>query len=223
MATGFMVARSVVWKVVHSTCAASLCLSGVTAGATEVGLAGVMGRKAILVVDGGAPHTVAPGQSVGGVRLLSLADDQAVVEFDGRKRTLRTGQLVSGAPAGEGDKVVLMADANGHYLTPGTINGSPVQFLVDTGATYVSIGASEARRLGLSASSGQSVQTLTANGQGSATRIKLDKVQVGGIVLYGVEALVQQADLPFVLLGMSYLNRTDMQREGHALTLKKRF
>jgi aspartyl protease family protein len=117
----------------------------------------------------------------------------------------------------------LTADGSGHFVTTGTINGTTVRFLVDTGATMVSLGVGEARRIGIDTSKGQSALVSTANGQTMAARVKLDTVRVGEIVLNNVDALVHPQDMPFALLGMSFLNRMEMQRDGQTMILRKRY
>ena len=200
------------------------CLSADWFSAVDVGLAGLTASKAMLVIDGGEPLAVTVGQTVDGVRLLSVQRDRATVEVDGRKRALRVGDHAVGSGGGEGGgKAVLTADGQGHYFTTGTVNGVTVRFLVDTGATMVSLGASDARRMGLDVSKGVRGMSATANGQVRVTKIKLDTVRVGDITAHNVDALVHEADLPIALLGMSFLNRMEMQRSGDTMTLKKRF
>jgi len=208
----------------NSMLAVGACLSFAPALATDVGLAGLVGSRAMLIVNGDEPQSVAVGQALGGVRLLSIQGDQVVIEVDGRKRSLRVGQHAEGSVSADGGgKVALTADGQGHYFTNGTVNGSSVRFLVDTGATMVSLGAGDARRIGLDASKGQRGLTNTANGQASVTKITLDTVRVGDITLHNVDALVMQNDMPVALLGMSFLSRMDMQRDGDKMTLKKRY
>ena len=109
-------------------------------------------------------------------------------------------------------------------LTVGQINGGTVQFLVDTGATSIALPSADARRLGINYLSGQRGYTETANGKATAYKINLDSVKVGDITLYSVEAVVLEGDgLKIALLGMSFLNRTEMRRDGQTLTLTKRF
>jgi aspartyl protease family protein len=106
----------------------------------------------------------------------------------------------------------------------GQINGGTIQLLVDTGATVIAIPRADARRLGINYRNGQRGFTETANGKAAAYRITLDTVKVGDITLYNVEAVVLEGDgLKIALLGMSFLNRTEMKRDGQALTLIKRF
>lgn len=202
-----------------------LCMACCPAQAVDVGLAGVFPGKALLTIDGGAPRTVTVGTTTGeGVKVLSVDSDTATIEADGKKRILRVGQNVASRSSGEaGATASLTADGSGHFITTGSINGTAVRFLVDTGATMISLGAGEARRIGIDASKGQLAMVSTANGQAPVVRVKLDTVRVGDIVLNNVDALVHQQDLPLALLGMSFLNRMEMQREGSTMTLKKRY
>ncbi|WP_242463218.1 retropepsin-like aspartic protease family protein [Rhodocyclus tenuis] len=217
-------------KAADSTRAALTCvclLAGMASTpvlAADVGLAGVFPGKALLTINGGAPRTVAVGSTTAeGVRVLAVDGESATLEVDGRRRALRVGQNVAAQRATEGEKAVLSADGQGHFLTTGLVNGRSMRFLVDTGASVVSLGAGDAARLGIDARNGQPGFANTANGQTPVRRVSLDSVRVGEITLYNVDAIVHEHDLPFALLGMSFLNRMEMQREGSTLTLKKRF
>jgi len=203
----------------------SLCALGSSAQAVDVGLAGVFPGKALLTIDGGAPRIVAVGsRTAEGVAVLAVDGETATIEADGRKRTLRVGQNVaSQAAATSGARATLTADAQGHFLTTGGINGTTVRFLVDTGATMVGLGAGDARRIGIDASKGVPEVAMTANGQARVVRVKLDSVRVGEIVVNNVDALVHEHEMPYVLLGMSFLNRMEMQRDGQSMTLRKRY
>jgi aspartyl protease family protein len=193
----------------------------------RVALAGSMGRQALLVIDGGAPRAVAVGATVQGVRLLELRPEEALVEIDGQRHALRLGASalhLGGAPSpGTGSQITLSSDANGHFLTPGRINGRGVTFLVDTGATLVALGRDEAERLGLPYQKGQRIGLRTANGDAIGWRIALDSVRVGDVEIYNVEAVVQPQPMPFVLLGNSFLSRFQMRRDNDTMTLLRRF
>lgn len=192
----------------------------------DVALVGVVGSKAVLTVDGGAPKILAVGERTrDGVRLIEVSGDSAVVEVDGARRRIALGQ--SALRAGGGDSpssaVSLYPDASGHHFANGTINGAGVRFLVDTGASMVSIGLADARRAGIDYRRGVPARTQTASGTAVVWRVRLDSVKIGNVVLHGVDGLVHENDLPFVLLGMSFLNRMDMQRDGERLVLRKRY
>lgn len=200
------------------------CLVSAPALAQDVGLAGIMGSKALLMINGGEPRTVAVGQSIDGIKLVSIQGDQVVVEIGGKKRPLRVGQHAVGAGSGDGSgKISLAADARGHFVTTGQVNGASLSFLVDTGATSIAIGASDARRIGLDTSRGQKGAVSTANGRTTVTRVKLDTVRIGDITLHSVDAVVMEHDMQPALLGMTFLNRMEMQRDGNTMTLKKRY
>ena len=214
-------------RVVDFTRAALVCLllSAASANSAEVGLAGLFPGKALLTINGGPPRIVALGARTDeGVKVLSIEGDTATLEVDGRKRVLRVGQNVAAQPSGGGPATaILTADGAGHFYVTGNINGSSVRFIVDTGASLISLGASDARRIGIDASRGQRGIANTANGQAVVSRVKLDTVRVGEIVLNNVDGIVHQQDMPFALLGMSFLNRMEMQRNGETMTLKKRY
>ena len=206
----------------------SLVVLGLFAGfvqAADVGLAGLFPGKVLLTINGGTPRIVAVGARTDeGVRVLSVEGDTATLEIDGKKRTLRVGQNVaSQASTGGPQSAVLTADGRGHFLTTGVVNGTSIRFLVDTGASMISLGAGDARRIGIDPGKGEPGIVNTANGQARVSRVKLDSVRVGDIVLNNVDATVHQHDLPFALLGMSFLNRMEMQRDGDTMTLKKRY
>jgi aspartyl protease family protein len=111
----------------------------------------------------------------------------------------------------------------GHMVADGEVNGMPIRFTVDTGATFITLPVREAIRLAIDYKSGQKVTMETANGEMVGYRLKLDTVRVGELAVYGVDAVITENDsLPIALLGMSFLNRVDMKREGTILTLTKR-
>ena len=75
----------------------------------------------------------------------------------------------------------MTADNQGHFYVTGSVNGATVRFLVDTGATMVSLGASDARRIGLDFNRGQKGMTQTANGQSVVSKVQLDTVRIGDV------------------------------------------
>lgn len=200
------------------------------AGAANVQVIALTSGKATVVVDGGRPRTLAAGESTPeGVRLISATSENAVLEVQGQRRTLALGTSYRVAPAGEGSppgsRVVLAADGQGHFVVNGLINGAAsVRFLVDTGATVVSISTEDARRAGINYLSGQRAYSQTASGLAPIYRVKLDTLKIGDITLYNVDAAVHASgQLPIGLLGMSFLNRMEMRRDGAMLTLTRRY
>ena len=195
--------------------------------AQSVALSGMLGNKALLMVGTSAPHSVAPGDTYQGVKVVSTSGDQAVVEIQGRRQTLRVGD----APVsfgGRGGKVssgtiTIAASSDGHFSTPGSINGRPVQFMVDTGASVIGMSVSEAERVGLNYKAGQVVRMGTANGVTQGWRVRLDSVRVGDVEVSGVDAVVMPQPMTYVLLGNSFLARFQMQRDNDMMTLQRRY
>lgn len=207
--------------------AVALAFAVGAACAQSVALQGMLGRKALLIVGNTAPKTVAPGETWQGVKVLSTSGDEAVVEIDGQRQTLRVGEApanVGGGAAGaRGNKIVLSAGTGGHFVTPGSINGRPVQFMVDTGATGVGMSISDAERIGLNYRAGQPIRINTANGVAPGWLVKLGSVRIGDVEVFGVDASVSAAAMPFVLLGNSFLSRFQMRRDNDQLVLERRY
>lgn len=208
--------------------AAPLLLATALAQAADsVMLTGTIGSRAILIVNGAPPKTVAVGETFQGVRLVSLQGEQAVVESGGKRATLRMDTPVSigggGGTGAGGNRIVLPADSRGHFMTQGAINGRPVTFMLDTGATTVALSAADAERIGLDYSKGQRVQMNTANGVAMGYRLRLQSVRVGDVEVYDIDAIVSQQPMPFVLLGNSFINRFSMRRDADQMVLEKRF
>ncbi|MFZ2307343.1 MAG: retropepsin-like aspartic protease [Rhodoferax sp.] len=205
-----------------------VCGLAPAAMAQTVGLSGMLGGKALLIVDGGAPKTVAPGDTFKGVKVLSTQGDQAVIEINGKQHTLRVGDAPAsvgggGGAGASGNRVVLTAGNGGHFFTLGQINGKSTQMVVDTGATSVSISMSEAQRMGIDFKSGQMIQMSTANGVIPGWLIKLGSVRVGDVSVHGVDAVVSSGSMPYVLLGNSFLTRFQMTRANDQMVLEKRY
>jgi aspartyl protease family protein len=202
-----------------------LALACAPALAAEVALVGIIGDKAaVLAIDGGDPKTVKAGQSWKGITVLSIEKDRAVVEVDGKRRVLQQGQHYRAAAVpSDRPSVTLAADTRGHFLAEGTVNDVPVRFLVDTGATTVVLPAGDAKRLGLDYRKGERGMMSTASGPASVYGVKLDRIRIGAIELNNVDAVVVEQGLSIALLGMSFLNRVEMQRDGGTMTLIRRF
>ena len=116
-------------------------------------------------------------------------------------------------------QVVLRRNRAGHYVAGGRINGQPVVFLVDTGATDVALPLSLARRLGLVLRPGGVSQT--ANGRVETWSTRLATVDLGGLVARNVRASVLPNMIgDEVLLGMSYLKQLELIQRGETLTLR---
>lgn len=196
----------------------------VVAQAADVALVGLLGGKAMVVIDGGKRQILAVGtSSAEGVKLVAVESGAAVFEIEGKRRRVQIGQSVVSAAGAERPATTLTANAQGHFITQGSINGTSVRFLVDTGATFISLGAADARRARIDTSQAEPGMTMTANGTARVWKVKLASVKLGNISMSDVDATVHEQDMPVVLLGMSFLNRMEIRRDGLSMTLTQRF
>jgi aspartyl protease family protein len=212
----------------HALAASALLFLLQTGQAQTVALSGMMGGKALVIVDGSAPKSVAPGETWRGVKIVSTQGEQAVVEIAGKTHTLRVGDAPASVGSGGvggagGTTVVLHAGSGGHFFTQGQINGRAVQLVVDTGASVVALSVADAQRIGLNYQGGQRAQMSTANGVIPAWRMKLASVRIGDVVVYDVDAVVSSGAMPYVLLGNSFLSRFQMTRTNDQMVLEKRY
>ena len=185
-----------------------------------------MGDKALLVLQG-RTVVLGAGQAQGDVRFLRWEQEAAIVEQGGVRLRLREGAAplrlgASAATAGGAKEIVIPVGPGGHFITAGAINGQTVRFMVDTGATLISLPRSEAQRLGLDLRSARSVVTQTAAGAAPAQMLPLQRVRVGEVEIYDVMALVTDAPMPFILLGNSFLGRFQWRRDNDVMRLEKR-
>lgn len=212
------------WKKLPAYCMAWMLLPVATQVlATSVGVVGLFRDKAMISIDGSQPKFIAAGQTVQGVKLLASNSESATFEIDGKQRVLAMGQSFASAAGPGKPSVTLAADPSGHFVAPGSINGASVMFLLDTGASNVTLPASEARRMGIDYKAGQMIGVSTANGVIPAWRVSFSNVRVGSINLNQVEGIVVETSMPAALLGMTFLNRMDMKREGQVMTLTQRY
>ncbi len=193
-------------------------------GATDVSLAGTFGQKAVLIIDNGPPRTVSIGQTTReGILLLSVENGSAVLEIDGKRKRIRMGERIIQQAGSTQNEMILHGDSQGHFVTSGRINNHTIQFLVDTGASFIAIGRPDAQRLGINYENAPMAMASTANGMVRFWRVRVDKLEIGPFVMYDMEAAVLERDMQPALLGMTFLNRMDMVREGNSLKLKQRY
>ncbi len=210
--------------------ASCLLLSTLPAAAVDTLQVMALTRDRVILSIDGARRVLRVGEeSPEGVRLVEATSAHAVVSIDGQEQRLEPGPVtrpvgvsVDAGADGRGS-VVLWADSRGFFHAEGRINGRPVEFLVDTGATTVAISGRDARALDLDLSNGTRGIAQTASGLVGMTSVKLDEVSVGSITLYNVDAGVIDGNHPAVpLLGASFLNQVDMQRAGQRMELTRK-
>jgi aspartyl protease family protein len=222
MPTGFMLRHFIALCALFACGAASIVARG-----ADIALIGVIGdQAAVVAIDGGEPRTIKVGQTRAGITVLSIERSRATIEVEGKTRVLSLGQHhrnPSAAGSSSQQSVALAADARGHFVSEGSINGHPILFLVDTGASTVAIPAADAVRMGIDYRKGALGKTRTAGGIVSVYRVTLDRVRLGTIEAAGIEAIIIEEGLDIALLGMSFLSRLEMRQEGRTMTLIKRF
>ena len=195
--------------------------------ATQLNVVGLFSGKAVVAINGGAPQTIAAGQTKNGVKLLSASSESATFLVEGKQQTLKMGQAASiagaNAPANN-SPVSLYADQAGHYFGNLNINGVSLKYVVDTGATTVALNSGDAKFAKIDYEKGERITMSTANGDVNAYLVHINTLKIGTIVLNDVVATVNEGGSPpFVLLGMTALNRMSMKNENSILTLSKKY
>lgn len=180
--------------------------------------------SAVLQIDGKQRMLRQGARSPEGVLLVSADGKQAVIEVEGARRTLAMPRQISTQFKAADKTEIRIASGEGqHYRTKGLINGTPVNFFVDTGATSVSMNRFEAERLGIDYRAGKQIYLNTANGLASAFLVTLNSVSVGNIVVRQVQATVSTTDSPtMILLGNSYLSKVDLKIDNGVLVLREK-
>jgi aspartyl protease family protein len=204
-------------------------LSSTASAAQKLKLFALFQDKAIIKIDGTKRLLAAGETSPEGVKLIATDTHKelAEVEISGQRTTLRLG-VISSAGFGQAkasDSITLWADRGGFFFSDGSINGAAVKFLIDTGANTIALNSRTAERIGLDYKRlGRRGLASTAGGMVAIYGLTLDSVSVGGITLYNVDAGVIEGDHPVdVLLGMSFLGRLNMTRDGDKLELTTRY
>ena len=211
-----------------------LALAPLLAAATQVQVVGLFPGAAVINVDGQRKLVKVGQTGPGGVQVISADSKGAVLRVDGVERSYGLSREYN--PAGSGDspgtpaspqkaQLSIARGNNGHYQVAGSIEGHPVQFLVDTGATSVAMNEGQARRLGIDYRvKGLPMKASTASGTVNAWRVKFDRIKVGSLEVLGVEGAVIEGEAPVeVLLGMSFLNRVRWREEQGVLMLESKF
>ncbi len=200
-------------------------LPGPALAVDRITVTGLFKDRAILDLDGKTRMLSVGMTSPEGVKLVSANSREAMLEINGVTSTYALGEHIRGqyAPAAPGASIIIAPDSHGMYQVAGSINGFQVDFLVDTGATFISLNRLTAQRIGLNYRlDGTPSQSTTASGVVPVFLVELDRVRIGDIELRDVPASVHDTDFPDVtLLGNSFLQRLHLDRQGALLKLTK--
>jgi len=198
------------------------CLS-ITAHAIEkLEVQALFSNKAVLLIDGKRHILAVSETSPEGVKVISANSHGAVLEVDGQQKQYNLGHTVSTTFAKrKSQKETIYINSSGMYKTFGNINGRSVRFLVDTGASAISMNSSQAKQLGIRYKrTGVPAGVSTASGYAKAYRVHLKTVSVGEIKQTNVEAFVIEGNHPGpILLGMTFLGSLSVEHSGNAMTL----
>ena len=202
-------------------------LATVASANTQINVVGLFNNKALVTINGGAPQSIAAGQTKSGVKLISADSESATFMVEGKRQVLKMGQAASvAATSGSVNNapVSLYADSRGHFYGNLNINGASLKYVVDTGASSVAMNSGDAKFAKIDYEKGEKVILSTANGEVGAYLVQLNTLKIGTIILNNVEAVVHEGGSPpYVLLGMSALNRVDMKRDNSIMTLTKKY
>lgn len=205
-------------------CAALLPLP---VAAADIEVLALFRDQAVIHVDGRRFKLKVGESTPEGIRLVSVDTSAVVLEIDGQSRRyplgakLRTGYKQPAAAS----EVHVYRNLQGMFTTVGSINGMPVDFLVDTGATTIAMNSVQAKRLGIDYRvQGEPGVVMTASGRESVFSVKLKTVQVGSIQLNNIKAVVLEGEHPTqALLGMSFLGQLKIDNTGEQMILRKKF
>lgn len=191
----------------------------------EIEVVGLFKNAAVFGIDGKHRMLKVGGDPVAGIVLISADSESAVIEFDGQRQTLFLSERVAGVfKKPENISVSIQLNNQRQYVTTGSINGVPVSFLVDTGATLIAMNSGTAKKLGIAYESSAPGTSVTAGGKIKSWRVVLSSVQVGGIRRQNVQAAVLEGDYPLdILLGMTFLRDVRMEESDGILVLSSKF
>lgn len=194
--------------------------------APKITVVGLFKDTAIVMIDGTRRLLRRGDTSPEGVTLLAADSKEAILEIDGEQKRYGLGGRIGGTYAPP-DRITvrIWPTPNRMYTVLGSINGFPVDFIVDTGATLVSLNGREARRLGIDYRViGTPSRSSTASGIATIYLVNLERVRVGDIELRNVAGAVHDGDFPpAILLGMSFLSRLTLRQDGQVLELQTKY
>jgi len=211
------------YRIIAMTMGLLLCLPALANN--RVVVKGLFAGSAVLEVNGKA-HLLKEGKSTPeGVTLLRATSKFAQIEQNGEIKKLALGREVGAVyAANEPASVNLERQADGHFITTGRINNRWVEFMVDTGATSVTLNSFTADLLGIEYANAEKVEVATAQGNTDAYQVILCSVAVGDVLLTNVRAFIIRGRFPqTILLGNTFLSRVNMRIENTAMTLQAKY
>lgn len=193
--------------------------------ATNIQVLGLFKNTAVLNIDNQRTVMHVGDKRQGSVRLLAANSEKAVFDVRGKRIELALSEnqsIRTDLPSSGGHQAQLVSEG-GMYAVTGAINGQLADFVVDTGASYVTMSQQQAKSLHLDYSKARAVSMNTANGKATAHVFTVDSVRIGGIELHNVEAAVMAGmSSGRILLGMSFLSQVNMKHGPGLMVLSER-
>jgi aspartyl protease family protein len=197
--------------------AAVLLMSAAATEAASLFVTSIGPAHVDVLVNGIGRRLAVGQQSPEGVVLVAIAGGMATFANNGQRMVLGLGQSTM-------VQTSMRADAGGGYSTAALVNGVSFRAQIDSGASYVTLNAIDARRAGIDYRKGQPAQFQTANGAVRGYILTAASVQVGAVSLRNIQVAVQEGDesqLSTVLIGQSFLRHVDMRQSGGTLTISR--
>jgi len=165
------------------------------------------------------------GDNKAGIELYEANSERAKIKVAGKVMVLSMAENMPvkvGLPGGSDIQAHLLS-SGGMFNVTGSINAKVTEFVVDTGATYVTISSAYAKRLQIDYSKAKKLMMNTANGKATAYIVTVKSVRIGGIEIKNVKTAVMHGlSSKKVLLGMSFLSQVEMTQKNGVMVLKKR-
>jgi len=186
----------------------------------------ILNDAAVLTINGSQQMLRKNAISREGYKLVNIGSDKVTLLISGELKDYKLGATIGSSRSSNNQRnIQISRDNKGMYFSSGTINNYPVNFLVDTGATFVAINSNLAKKIGLDYKrNGKQGLANTASGMVKVWNLKLDNVSLGSIELQFVDAAVIEGKFPVSpLLGMSFLSRVTIQDDGMLLTIGEKY
>ncbi|MGL4668175.1 MAG: retropepsin-like aspartic protease family protein [Saezia sp.] len=222
-----------------------------TLGDRSVSLIAILGNKASVSINDGQPKVMSIGQEHQGIKLMSVLGQEATFQmtsgYANRQVTLRIGQAPyrinpptdtkpnqtqtqaspqtvtqPTQPRRRPGEIVFQRARDNHFYAEATINGKSILFMVDTGASDVSLSASDAQKLGINYEQAPRHYYSSANGHAIGYDITLPAITIQGVTLYNIKASVSPSMNGSGLLGQSYLRNFKITIKGDEMVLQSR-
>lgn len=191
----------------------------------EILIKGLFKNAAVLVIDGHQELLKVGKRTKSGVLLVSASSKGAVVEFEGERKQLYLTRGIGTSYSNASKKEVRLASQhNGHFFGTALINGQRRQFLVDTGASTISMSSKEADMLGIQYKNSKVVRVATAQGVTRGYEVKLRRVEIGGIRINNVGAIILEGEYPLdILLGNTFLSQVNVNIDNGVLIMQSKY